>query len=507
MSWHFDSVVIVKRGLCLAVGCVLLGVTGCVSPNTKVDRARAALATGNDAVALLWAEDIKDSFYSKELGYLEAGRVRMLGGDFLGSSTNLSVAVDTVIEQTETGPRVKLGDVGANVLAGTVTDDRTRAFRLAPYEFISALEYQLLNRIFMGDLDGAAVEARRAVFAQDQIAEKYGPDVESLRKTSEEKQAKAMERMDTQMQAMEPVLSLSRSSYENPLTWWLCGLMFERERNMADARLAYQKAYELVPGNPYIQRDCLRAVRSQDQEAYKRLLAETGADAATVDRPATGLVVIFEEGFVPQRLSKKIPLPMPIGTTVISVDYPIYETPAYTPASVVLTERGKELGVSALALSVQSLAYRDLQEKIPGIVTRNITRAVTRTGAAAVSKAVADNDPSGIGPIIYLFVSLFNVTSAAINRADTRAWYTLPMTAHVWRGGVEPGERTLEFRNPLTGLIARVPVTVAAGETRLVWAADTGGNIRAATASLTGNGAPATFGIYNSVLGVGNVLR
>jgi hypothetical protein len=478
-------------------------VAGCVSPNVKVERARAALASGNDAPALAWAEKLKDSFYSKDLGYLEAGRVRMLGGDFVGSSTNFSAAIDIVLEQTETGPRVKLGDMGANVLAGTVTDDRTRPYRLPPYEFIHALQYQMLNRVFLGDLEGAAVEARRAVFAQDQVAEKYGADVEAGRAAAEKKQEKALQRMEAQLAAMDAVESLSRSSYENPLAWWFCGILFEEDKDMGNARLAYQKARELAPGNPYIQRDMLRVLRSEDQDSYKRLLEETGADAQSCELPETGLVVVFEDGFVPQRLSKKIPLPLPVGNTVVSLDYPIYKDSLYESAPVVFAAGGTDMGQASFALSVQSLAYRDLRERMPGIVARNVTRAAVRGAAAAAAKSAADNDGTGIGSAIYLLVSLFNGVSAVANRADTRAWYTLPMAANVWRGGIGPGEHTLVLRHPLTGLEARVPVTVARGETRLVWMVDTGGNLRAANATLRGKGAPAAFGVYNSVVNTG----
>jgi hypothetical protein len=103
----------------------------------------------------------------------------MLSGDFLGSSTNFSAAIDTVIEKTETA-RAQAGDAGAAVMAGTVTDDRTRPYRLPAYEFIHALSIRCSTSV-PRSARAAAVEARRAVFAQDQIAEKYGKEVEDAR--------------------------------------------------------------------------------------------------------------------------------------------------------------------------------------------------------------------------------------------------------------------------------------------------------------------------------------
>jgi hypothetical protein len=52
----------------------------------------------------------------------------------------------------------------------------------------------------------------------------------------------------------------------------------------------------------------------------------------------------------------------------------------------------------------------------------------------------------------------------------------------------------------VTGFVARFPVKVAEGETRIIWVADIGGNARIATASLNGKGGPVTFQVSNSML-------
>lgn len=149
--------------------------------------------------------------------------------------------------------------------------------------------------------------------------------------------------------------------------------------------------------------------------------------------------------------------------------------------------------MGALALSLQALAYRDLKEKIPGIVVRNVTRALTRVAAQEVARA-QDSDA------LKLAVLATTAVATAINRADTRAWYTLPMVSQVYRGGIAPGEQKLTLRNRATGGSLTIPVTVTEGETRIVWVADLGGNARVATASLNGKGAPATFHVCGSLL-------
>jgi hypothetical protein len=477
--------------LCAALGLVVS--SGCVSTNVRVDQALCSLRAGDDPAALVWSEKLKHSVYSKPLGFLETGRIRMLSGDFLGSSTNFEALIDTVIEKTETGPRVKIGSVGANVMAGTITDDRTRAYEVPPYEFIQSLHYQMLNHIFLGHVDAAGVEARRAVFAQDAIAEKYGKEVQDAQaEAAGSKHASVVGQVDAKMQSMAPVIEMSRSSFENGLAWYLCGVLFEQQDDVSNAALSYRKAWELTPGNPYVQKDFLRLIRTQDAELFKGLVAQAGVDPKTLVRDTTEVLLMIEESFVSQRQSMKIPLPIPGVNTLTSIDFPIYQDPPYSPMAVELREKDASCGLSAQTLSVQSLAYRDLKEKIPGIVVRNATRVATRVAAQAVANQGGDALKYG--------VLAFNAVSAVINKADTRAWYTLPMTTQLYRGAVAPGEHLFELRNQVTGFVTRFPVKVAEGETRVIWVADIGGNARIATASLNGKGGPTTFQVGGSML-------
>lgn len=479
------------RGLRLGGIVSLMIAAGCVSQNTGVNRAVTSLRVGDDRVALSWAEKLKGSYYSKPLGYLESGRIRMLSGDFKGSSTNFAPLIDSVIETTENGPVVKLGSVGASVMAGTVTDDRTRAYAVPAYEFIQALGYQMLNHLFLGDPDAAAVEARRSIFAQDQVAEKYGKEVEEARVSALSSQSNQVSQVDSQMQAMAPVLEMTRSSFENGLVWYLSGVMLEEQGDLGNAAVALRKAWELTPGNPYVQRDFLRLLKTQDQELFKTLAKQAQVEPQSLVRAKSEIILLIEEGFVPQRESMKIPLP--VGTAVLSIDFPIYREGRYNPMAVEVLQTGNSLGMSAQALSVQALAYRDLKEKMPGIVVRNITRAAVRVAAQEVARAQGNN---GVKAAVFLTTAV----ATALNRADTRAWYTLPATTQIFRAPLDPGQHTIELRNQMTGFVTRIPVAVAEGETRLVWLTDIGGNARVATTSLNGKGAPTTYSVCGSML-------
>ncbi len=490
-------------GSSMAAFSVLL--TGCVTGNKSADSAIAGLRSGNDVQALAWAENMKHSWYCKQLGYVEAGRVRMLSGDFKGSSTNFSVAIESMIEQTDEGPVIKVGDVGANIMAGTITDDRTRPYNLPAYEFIQALNYQMMNHVFLGDISAAGVEARRAVFAQDAIAEKYGSD---LKKSTDKQVAEAqvpegeksaateqdktdsMANVDAKMANMAPVLEQSRNSYENGLVWYLCGLILEEQGDQSNASLSYRKSNELAPHNPYVRKDFLRLLRTQDQVAYRTLVQQYNLKESDLVRAPAEVVIVFEESFVPQRKSVKVPLP--VGGTLTSADFPIYEEGVHNPISFEIGVGSTALGAGSQAVNIQALAYHDLKEKIPGIVIRNVTRIGTRIAAQQVANHGGD--------AFKYSVMAFNAISTIINKADTRAWYTLPAISYLSCHPVEPGVQTLYIRNPATGYQIEIPVEVSPGERRLVWIADIEGCSRVGTASLNGKGAPPTFKVDGSLL-------
>ena len=466
--------------------------TGCVSSNVKVDQARHDLRSGNYLAAQAWADNMKTSSFSKELGALEAGRVHMLAGEFDASVIDFDTAIETVLTKTETGPVINIADGAGNLAAATITDDRTRAYRIPPYEFIQALTYQMWNYLFLDNPDAAQVEMRRAVFAQDTYAEKYGPTVQSGRSDMSGSNANAMSAVDSRMSEMAPVLEKTRCSYENGLAWHFCGIFFELDNDASNARLAYQKAWELTPGNPYIERDMLRLARSETPDVFTDLMSRSHLPPESLSRTPTEIVMVVEESFIPQRYSVKIPLPM-LGTSATSVDFPMYRDNLYPPMPLRLSAEAKELGPVVPTLFLQSLAYQDLKEKMPGVVVRNVTRVTIRIA----SQQVANNAGNAY---VKLGVGLFNLISAVVNKADTRAWYTLPIATHLYRGNVEPGEHTLTLMNQANGRTVSFPVTVAQGETRFIWVGDLAGQSRVATASMNGKGTQATFTAIDSLL-------
>ncbi len=444
-----------RQAFCL----LLVALVGCVSVDEDARAAREAVRAGAPAQAVAWAETVAaESVYSKSLGTVEAGRLALLAGDSAKAERWFRAAVDSAVDRKESSPDIKLGDVGNTVLAATVTDDRTRTYYLAPYEINLALGYGILAELMNGKREDALVDARLAVYIQDSLAKTYGADLQKAAASSDAQATSAGARVCAdQSAALREMMAATRNSWENPVLWWLTGALFEADGETEMAGQAYRKAAACRPDNP----------------VFAKAAARADANVRTPARGCAKLLVLYEEGLVPQRESLKIPVPI---YTAMSIDIPTYgDKTAYRPNAVAISGL-TNLVAAAPALDVRALAARDLDERLPGVVVRNITRAAVQAGAQAAVNANGNE-------YAQLAVFAANAVVSAMRRADTRSWVTLPDGQQVWsEDAMPPGAYKLGVA--VNGRTISVPVTLAAGDVKLVWIADCGARAQTVVVSL-----------------------
>jgi len=441
---------------------VALAVGGCVTVDEDARDAINALGVGNDAKAVEWSAELADkSHYSRNLGAVEAGRVNMLAGNYAASEMRFRNAVDSAVDRSEAAPKMKASDLANTALASTVTDDRTRQYYLPPYEINLAIEYGIVVQALNGKADDALVDARLAVYVQDTLSETYGAD---LAKDGEGGSDTTKKVIDEQGKALEEMIASTRNSWENPVLWWLTGVLFEADGQADMALQSYRKAAAISPDNAVFKADAARSETQISQSPGK-----------------AKLVIVYDQGFVPRRESLKVLIPLYTGFTI---DIPKYSDKGFAYDNVSVAGSANAPVAASPALDVRSLAARDLKEKLPGVIIRNVTRAAVQAGAQAAVNA-SGND--------YAKIAVFagNLVVSAIRRADTRSWATLPVAQQVWRDAeMAPGVYDVELYVNGRKTVARVPL--AAGETRLLWLANTGGTLRGASAPVGGRGAAPT---------------
>lgn len=434
--------------------CLLLA--GCLSYDQGAANAVAAIGRGDVASALKWSEDLAESSRSSRLGVVETGRISMLAGSNTLAEACFRKAIDAAIDHKEKDPVVKLGDAAGTAMAATMTDDWSIEYYLSPYEINLALEYGIVAQLFNGRREDALVDARLAVYVQDKLGDEYGADLKKREEGGEMRdEGKTKGEVDRivgeQGQALNEMIAATRNSWENPVLWWLAGILMEADGDWEGAAQSYRRAGTTGAGNPFFEADMNRA--------------DTGLRTPSAERAK--LVVIFEDGFVPRRAALKIPLRI---YATMSIDIPTYTgVGAYVPRSVSFAG-SKGSTPAALGLNVRSLAGRTLSEAMPGIIVRNVTRAAVNVGIQAAGRA-SGNDYVKLG------AEIANLIMVCARDADTRSWVTLPEAQYVWcDGDMAPGD--YRFGVTVDGVSSVVPVSLAAGETKLLWISDCGGGLR-----------------------------
>ena len=439
-----------------AFAALCLFLAGCLSYDQGAANAVAAIGCGDAVSALKWSADLAESSQSSRLGVVETGRISMLAGSNTLAEACFRKAIDAAIDHQEKDPVIKLGDAAGTAMAATVTDDWSIEYYLSPYEINLALEYGILAQLFNGRREDALVDSRLAIYVQDKLGDEYGADLKNREQgTGNGEQEKTKGEVDRivgeQNQALNEMIAATRNSWENPVLWWITGVLLEADGDWEAAGQSYRRAGTTGAGNPFFEADMKRA--------------DTGLRTPTAGKAK--LVVIFEDGFVPRRAALKIPLRI---YATMSIDIPTYQNVgAYAPRSVSFAGP-KGSTPAALGLNVRSLAGRTLSEAMPGIITRNVTRAAVNVGIQVAGRASGNN-------YARLGAEVANLIMVCAREADTRTWVTLPEAQYVWcDSDMAPGD--YQFGVTVDGVSSTVPVSLAAGETKLLWISNCGGGLR-----------------------------
>jgi len=455
----------------IAAGLIL---GGCRTSYKEAVAARQDLMFGTGELALTRATEMANSKVNRTLGKFELARIKMLRGDFAGSSAVFGPQLDELFDESDTGPVLKKGVVAGNILAGTLGDDRAIPYELPAFELLFGLQYQALNSLALGKPDHARAYLRRATAVQEQLKEENSeepnaesPNADAGAAANAQNAATASNQI---VARLSPVADEVRASYENALAWYLMGFFLSKDNDPGNAEIAYREAGRICPA----------------------ILPLAAAPKGAGD----DVLVVYEENLVDMREPIKIPLPF--GGTVWSVDFPVYSAPPYPPSPIAVEVGGAQAAQCVPVVNVQALAYRDLKDRVPGIATRNVTRAAVKIAAQQVANHI-NTGSSGGDLALMLGVLAYNAASTAINEADTRAWQSVPEHVHLARLSLPAGAGGVTVRNARTGRACQVAVPPGGG-TKIVWITDVRGFATAGVFSVSANGRPATWERIPSLL-------
>ncbi len=397
---------------------------------------------------------------------LEMGRTAQLEGDFAASRTAFEAAIAGTKAQDE---KAALSASGAAAQgAAVLVNDKAIPYRAPSYERILVHHYQALNYLATNDLVGAGVEVRRANREQEEAARRHAREIDKA-KSAAEGAAYAAGRdahLGPVYAGLDRLAGTVQHSFQNAATFYLSAVVWEMLGEANDAYIDLKKALEIYPDNPFVQRDAVRLGKRlgmrEDMEAFARRFptaADTPAAGSAAYAGQARLVVVYEEGLAPQKTDLTLAYPLPSADSIGVLSLPTYLGSSVPAIPAEVAAAGRPLALTAPLCDVGALAARALAEQMPGIVTRQVARAVAK-GAAAHAAQNRENEFAAFAVLLYNMVS---------EQADLRSWLTLPAHIQVLAAWLEPGQPVVALSAPGGGPFWTGPVTLAAGKTTILY--------------------------------------
>lgn len=431
-----------------------------VSYSDQMVPLRNQLLLGHAAEALPKVRESTPGDDTYVLDQLERGRIAWLAGQDAISKQGFAAA-DSRLAWEDNQARYRLSQ-GLAQAGSLLTNDQTMAYRTPDYERTMLHHYLALNYLQRGDAEGALVEVRRANQVQERALKARADEVRKAKEKSEEAEADGEMRqlMSRGAPELDRLIGRVKNGFQNAYTFYFSGVLYEAAGDLNDAWVDYQRGYQIAPDNQSLQDALLRLARLRGSaDELKETEKKVGRKAPPPAKDQGQLVVLFEDGLIPAR--REIFLPLPISTSsgdfrTFTVAVPYYDNRA-SDTGPLMVSVGKQAGRTSSLVRLESLAAKDLQERLPGMLTRQALRLVAKEQL----RRSAAKEGGDVGNIL---VGIFNTLS---ERADTRSWLTLPAEASSWQGMVPAGEVQLQLG--AGSAMRTLPLTVHAGRTTLVW--------------------------------------
>ncbi|MGE6124242.1 COG3014 family protein [Aeromonas rivipollensis] len=431
-----------------------------VSYSDQMVPLRNQLLLGHAAEALPKVRESTPGDDTYVLDQLEKGRIAWLAGQD-GVSKQGFAAADSRLAWEESQAKYRLSQ-GLAQAGSLLTNDQTMVYRTPDYERTMLHHYLALNYLQRGDAEGALVEVRRANQVQERALKARADEVRKAKEKSEESEAdgEMLQLMSRGAPELDRLIGQVKNGFQNAYTFYFSGVLYEAAGDLNDAWVDYQRGYQIAPDNQSLQDALLRLARLRgSSDELKETEKKVGRKAPPPAKDQGQLVVLFEDGLIPAR--REIFLPLPISTSsgdfrTFTVAVPYYDNRASDTGPLTVSV-GRQAGRTSSLVRLESLAAKDLQERLPGMLTRQALRLVAKEQL----RRSAAKEGGDVGNIL---VGIFNTLS---ERADTRSWLTLPAEASSWQGMVPAGEVQLQLG--AGSAMRTLPLTVHAGRTTLVW--------------------------------------
>jgi hypothetical protein len=369
------------------------------------------------------------------LYYLEMGELRRLENDFEGSRKAFLEA-DQEVETWETAA---WGNVerGTGALASYVLNDKLRVYEGRDYEKVMLTTRLAMNHLLSGDWDNARVQIKRThereAFIEQVRADEYLKVKEEARENGARIDFREIDGYPVQT-IDNPAVNALKNGYQNALSHYLAGFVYEALGETSLAAPGYRTAIELRPPQPLL------------DDALAGLDARIGApDDGTCDT-----LFVIETGTIPGRVSQGFSLPIPIAGewVIVAISFPVLPpAPGTYQAPSVRVDKTVDLETAHI-LDLDVMARRALKDEMPGLMLRAFARSITKaTAQYQLQRQMRDSrggrNDAQLGMALGLLA--LQIGTLVTETADERGWRTLPAQVSLARARLPRGQHGVEI--------------------------------------------------------------
>ena len=354
---------------------------------------------------------------------LEKGELLRIGARYRESLAAFEVADRKVTEweaAAKSNPALLMGQI-----TSVFTGDNSRDYEGQDYEKVMLTTRMAMDRINLGDLDTARIDIKRthereaviaAFRAQETAAAEREAQSKGVRTGTRELNGYPVETLN------DPEVLKLKNGYQNALSHYMAGFVYEALNEPGLAAPGYRKAIELRPDLPVL------------EEGLRGLDGRTGFRR---QKGATDVLFILESGNAPARQSQKVSFPVPTGKGLITVSlaFPVIY-PDREARDIARISLGDLTFPTALVTDFNVMARKALKDELPGMQLRSAVRAVGK----GVLQNQANKALGSFGGLLGDMVA--TVTEPA---ADDRLWRALPGRVFIARGFVPQGDYELRI--------------------------------------------------------------
>ena len=407
-----------------------------------------------------------DASQNKQLQGIELGRLQQLGGNFKASEKTYAKVIKNV-RANQLAAQVRVSHILENT-SSLFVNDRVIPYQLSDYEIVFLYGYQALNYLGMNDLSGALVSIRRAQNEQEWVRQQHLKEVVKAEKSASRKNFRyEPKKYNKYFNNLNQIAAQVRGTRENAFLYYLSGVLYIAKGDMNDAFVSLKNALKVAPNNKEVQHLLLEVLarRGGNLEQLHQYMKQFGVKHAPQVFPNDALVVVlFEQGLVPQKEQIKIPVPLYIDRNwqIQHIAFPTYRAP-YRPGVALRVELNAHQTHTSHLMSVYPLAARALKDDLPTIFIRQalstIVKAAAVSGAQHASKKdQTANDVAG---------ALLQLYSAATSGADLRSWLTLPNSEQIFDQFAPAANPTLNVF--YRGKQRKIELNLKPRQVNLVW--------------------------------------